>query len=148
MASASRQSPQAGRLRTECDRPWSFSCHSQDVTEYAWALGYQLRLDSRNAIEAARAGFRYQEVPVTYGCRIGQVSSLEPAVIGAGTKIIGLLVWHDLIASRVSTCSPAVCCSFSASWHSTALKRQARAGVRCSSLRSLCALWCHRLDAC
>ena len=55
-------------------------------------------------IKAARVGLRYQEVPVTYGCRIGQskISGTLRGVVGAGTKIIGLLVWHDLIAPRQS----------------------------------------------
>ena len=63
-------------------------------TNYGWTVEMQ--------IKAAHHRLRYVEVPVSYGCRIGQskISGTIRGVVGAGTKIIGLLLWYDLMSVR------------------------------------------------
>ncbi|MFW5926050.1 MAG: glycosyltransferase family 2 protein [Myxococcota bacterium] len=58
--------------------------------DYGWTVEMQ--------IKAARSGLRYAEVPVSYRRRIGRskVSGTLRGVVGASTKILGLLASYDL----------------------------------------------------
>ncbi len=58
-------------------------------TNYGWTVEMQ--------IKAARHNFRYEEVPVSYGCRVGtsKVSGTIRGTFGAAYKILGLLAWYD-----------------------------------------------------
>ncbi|MFW6066954.1 MAG: glycosyltransferase family 2 protein [Myxococcota bacterium] len=57
---------------------------------YGWTVEMQ--------IKAARAGLRYVEVPVSYRRRIGRskISGTVRGVVGASTKILGMLALYDL----------------------------------------------------
>ncbi|MCF6287341.1 MAG: hypothetical protein L3K26_19485 [Candidatus Hydrogenedentes bacterium] len=49
-------------------------------------------------IKAAKGGLRYEEIPVPYYPRVGvsKVSGTVRGAVGAATKIIGWLAYHDL----------------------------------------------------
>lgn len=58
-------------------------------TNYGWTIEMQ--------VKAARRGIRYEEVPVSYGRRVGvsKVSGTVRGTFGAAYKILGLLAWYD-----------------------------------------------------
>jgi glycosyltransferase involved in cell wall biosynthesis len=58
-------------------------------TNYGWTIEMQ--------IKAARHKLRYEEVPVSYGCRVGEskVSGTVRGTLGAAYKILGLLALYD-----------------------------------------------------
>ena len=58
-------------------------------TNYGWTIEMQ--------IKAARQNLRYEEVPVSYACRVGtsKVSGTIRGTLGAAYKILGLLAWYD-----------------------------------------------------
>lgn len=60
-------------------------------TNYGWTVEMQ--------IKAARRGLAYREIPVPYRRRIGtsKVSGTVRGTLGASTKILGMLAWHDLV---------------------------------------------------
>lgn len=60
-------------------------------TNYGWTVEMQLK--------AARRGLRYAEVPVPYRRRVGRskVSGTVRGTLGASFKILGLLLWHDIV---------------------------------------------------
>jgi glycosyltransferase involved in cell wall biosynthesis len=61
---------------------------------YGWTVEMQIR--------AARGGLRYAEVSVSYRRRIGQskISGTVRGVVGASTKILGMLAYYDLLGRR------------------------------------------------
>ena len=64
---------------------------------YGWTVEMQ--------IKAAQHKLRYAEFPTNYACRIGQskVSGTLRGTLGAGFKIIGLLLWYDIGRGRSDT---------------------------------------------
>ncbi|MBT6433915.1 MAG: glycosyltransferase family 2 protein [Deltaproteobacteria bacterium] len=58
-------------------------------TNYGWTIEMQ--------IKAARHHLRYEEVPVSYACRVGEskVSGTVRGTFGAAYKILGLLALYD-----------------------------------------------------
>lgn len=67
----------------------AYEALSMQDRNYGWTVEMQ--------IKAARKGCRYREFPTNYACRIGQskVSGTIRGTLGAGFKIIGLLLWYD-----------------------------------------------------
>jgi glycosyltransferase involved in cell wall biosynthesis len=63
---------------------------------YGWTVEMQ--------IKAARLGLRYREIPAPYRRRIGRskISGTVRGTVSAGAKILGLLMWHDLLRPRLS----------------------------------------------
>lgn len=59
--------------------------------DYGWTVEMQ--------IKAAQMGMKCKEVPVSYRKRIGtsKVSGTVRGVIGAGTKILGLIFWYGIM---------------------------------------------------
>lgn len=78
-----------GPLRAIRRRSLGALCMSDQ--DYGWTVEMQ--------IKAARAGLRYQEVSVPYRRRRGRskISGTVRGTLGAGSKILGLLAWYDLI---------------------------------------------------
>ena len=64
---------------------------------YGWTVEMQ--------IKAAQQKLKYAEFPTNYACRIGQskVSGTLRGTLGAGFKIIGLLLWYDIGRGRSDT---------------------------------------------
>ena len=70
--------------------------------DYGWTVEMQ--------VKAAKAGFSYREVPVSYRKRIGRskVSGTVRGVIGAGTKILGTIFLEAFFKRRHKAPDPAL----------------------------------------